>query len=226
MSVPTQNVKLVMNFALKAPAGVEDQAQFGLWGQYNTPPADLNAFLLAYAEYARDQWVSGVDKSSYSSAAELTFVQAITYDTGGHTSAEQRAPTTPGDWVGAQIRSMPWETSLCITLYTYPPGSFVPNARRRRGRLYLPPIGAGVLANNSSGELADADALAFAQDVRDWIAAIEGHVFSGSVAVTPRVFSRADSAMHDIFAVGVDGKIDSQRRRQKSELATRQFINV
>jgi hypothetical protein len=225
MAVPANNAKITMTFALSTPAGAEDEAEVGLWGFFQAgAPADYDATLLGLAEAARDKWVADIPKSDFSQAAELKTVSAIHYDATGHTANEQRAVTTTGDWIGSQIRGLPWETSLVISLYTYTPGTFIANARRRRGRCYLPPLGASVLANNGSGFLPDADALNILTAFEAFLTDVRGVALAGGVNWAPGVFSREDGAIRVLTDLGVDGKIDSQRRRQKSEIPVRQYL--
>jgi hypothetical protein len=228
MALPVNNAKVTMVFDLKGPSAVNDEAQFGAWGIWSTPPAAgsaTDAALLLLAEKARDHWVADVDKSSYSSAVELKTVIATQYNASGHTLNEQRAVTTSGDWVGAQTRSLPWECSMVVSLYSYTPGTFIPNARRRRGRCYLPPIGAGILANNSSGQLADADALAFGQEFHDWLHAVSDEDLGSGLHWDPVVMSQMDAHGYLLTDIVVDGKIDSQRRREKQQPSVRQTIS-
>ena len=140
------------------------------------------------------------------------------YLANGHTLREQRyVPPTP--WVGTSTQpSLPWETSLCVSLYCYPRGTFQPNARRRRGRFYLPPMSSAVLASNNSGFVADNVAHGVLSQMHDfcrdawqsYLGVDEAHL---------GVFSRADSTVYPVVQISLDAKIDSQRRRQNREIA-------
>lgn len=227
MPVAEHCAKITMIFDLKGPSEVNDQAQFGVWGQFNFPTGTdhpTEAQLTALAAAARDEWVSGVDKADFSSAAELKTVIAAEYNADGTTRQEQRVVTDSGDWVGSQIRSLPWECSLCVSLYSYTPGTFIPHARRRRGRYYLPPLGAGVLANNSSGQLSDDEAMTLLSDQKDWLLAVTGSSLGSGIAWSPGVMSSVDSHLYALTDMAIDGKIDSQRRRERQQPATRQSL--
>jgi hypothetical protein len=113
---------------------------------------------------------------------------------------------------------LPWETSLAASLYTYPRGTFVPQARRKRGRFYLPPMGADQLDASNSGFFPDAtidamlaEIVGFLQDSRE--------TDVGAVTGTLGVFSRVDGVIRDVIQVSMDAKYDSQRRRQNRENA-------
>jgi hypothetical protein len=105
--------------------------------EYND--AELNSA----ANGAVNAWQNNINQGHYSSAVVFSDVVARNFLANGHTNHEQVA-VADGGWVGtASGASLPWETSLCTSLYTYPRGSFVSDARRKRGRYYLPPMTTG-----------------------------------------------------------------------------------
>lgn len=223
---PQNNTKLTMIFDLKSPSGVEDQAQFGVWGAWNEgEPTDYDAALQGLADDALADWIADIDKADYSSAAVLSTCIATHYSTAGATVNEKRAVAGPTDWVGSQIRSLPWECSLAFSLYSYTPGTFVAHAARRRGRCYMPPLGAGVLANNSAGQLADDEAMSLLTDFKTWLTDVFSHTYDSDKHFQPSVFSREAVHLYPVTDLVVDGKIDSQRRRERQQNATRQTLS-
>lgn len=218
MTTPLDAYYLRYNFSLNRAGTVEDIAVFGLW--MNTPGS---------AEYGDDElghcahggykaWADEVDTGYWTDAVTLESVTASSYLANGHTLHEQNyVPSTP--WQGAgPAPSLPWETAMAISLYTYPRGTFVTNGKRKRGRFYLPPFSASTLDHSNSGYFLDSNFHTFVANMRAFLVAAQDDELGVPVGALG-VFSRMDSVIRPVVQVSADAKIDSQRRRQNRETA-------
>ena len=223
MSVPVAAVELTWTFDLNQNGPKQDIAEFSLWlhngSGATTPQSDLD-FL---AQNGADSWSSRVSKSHYAATVSLRSCTARTFLANGHTLAESiKVPATA--WVGGSGEPcLPWETSLCISLYAYQPGTFVVNGKRKRGRYYLPPMSTNVMAQDYSGFMDNTIFLAILNEQNSFQqGCVDGS--GGPLIVTLAVFSRVDSDLYPVLYVVGDAKIDSQRRRQNRETAGRVSI--
>ncbi len=229
MPQPADLVKLVMVFDLvNDDTSVAEVAEFAMWGKFSTTPSGSalwNSNLLELAQLAVDKWSADIDPTFYSHGAKLKQARAIAADAAGHTTFEQVA--TPGTaWQGnAAAHSLPWANSLCVSLYTYTPGSFIAHAGRRRGRVYPPPPNVSIISATNQGTVSPTDALTFLNDFKGWLADVSG------VTLTPDenvwvvgVLSKVGNEWNHVTDLAIDTKIDTQRRREKSQQAVRQSV--
>ncbi len=229
MPQPADLVKVVTVFDLvNDDTSVAEIAEFAMWGKFATTPAGealWNSTLQELAQLAVDKWSADIDPTHYSHGAKLKQVRAIAADSAGHTTFEQVA--TPGTaWQGdATAHSLPWSSSLVISLYTYTPGSFIAHAGRRRGRVYPPPPNVTVLETTNQGTIHADTALAILNDFKGWLNDFQG------VTLTPDenvwvlgVLSKVGNQWNHVTDLAIDTKIDTQRRREKSQQATRQSV--
>lgn len=231
MSLVSNVVRLSHLFNLKGPSGVEDQAEFSTWWAFDDAhlPSDWNGDLQAFATGAYAAWAAHADDSVFRTSVELNSVKAAHLNASMHTQHEQEhTPSTK--WAGTSTAaSLPWQVSLCIGLYTYTPGSFIPDARTRRGRIYLPPMTSAVLDIPTKGTLSDsrvADTLTWINDMVLAIAAIE--LPSTGQGLAPGVVSRylnkvkrSTPTFNVLTDFAADGVLDSQRRRTHQEIKVR-----
>lgn len=210
-------VKMTVQFDLQNGSDVVlDQAEFRIWSDAPTPVSDWDAWLTDVAEFARDHWISGVSKTHFSPAVVLNRVICGRYDTAGHTVNEKVATASPTDWIGSAAKSLPWQVSAVISLYTYERGTFVTDGKRKRGRIYLPPLGDSIIGDSTTGEMLLATAQALRDDVGTWLTAIVGHTpAGGSTSFHPVVLSLAGDFSNELSFLSVDTKLDTQRRREK-----------
>lgn len=208
--------QLVFKFELLALTSPADIAEFSLWmagvdgAEYGDPQLHSAAIGACHA------WQDNVNQNHFSSAVEFSTVTARNFLANGHTNHEQ-VFVADGSWVGnAAGASLPWETSLCCSLYTYPRGSFIPNARRRRGRFYLPPMSSDQLENANTGFYSDGELPDLLSELQAFLHAAREDMVGVQVGDLV-VYSRVDGASNNVTQLSIDAKFDSQRRRQNRE---------
>jgi hypothetical protein len=129
-------------------------------------------------------------------------------------------------WVGSATDSLPWETSLAVSLFGYERGVFATNKGRKRGRFYLPPMGVNVLSGKS-GQLTDTALTALNTQLGAFLNDVQGMNFSsGSPEQDEDYFNlvvmsigtpskQLDPTTTPVTHMYIDGELDSQRRRQR-----------
>jgi hypothetical protein len=216
MAVPIAAVETTLTFDLSQLTTPQDIAEFTIWGRNEDGVATSQADLDVYAQNAVDAWSANVNRPYWASNVALRSATCRTFNAAGHTTKESIAPPT-APWTGAATDpALPWETSLCISEYAYPPNTFVVDGKRKRGRFYLPPMTAGALAANNTGFIADANVHDILDHMKTFYQALSANPGPGSI-ITPCVFSRMDSALYTTVFLVTDAKLDSQRRRQNRE---------
>lgn len=213
---PLDLYQLVFRFDLLELTSPADIAEFSLWmagvdgAEYGDPQLHSAAIGACHA------WQDNINQGRFSTAVEFASVTARNFLANGHTNHEQ-VFDADGGWVGsASGASMPWETSLCQSLYCYPRGSFIPNARRRRGRFYMPPMAATVLDPTNTGFYSNSDLATLHTEVHDFLVAAEKDMVGVKIGDLV-VYSRVDGSHNNVIQLSVDAKFDSQRRRQNRE---------
>lgn len=209
-----------MNFDLSSSAGVVDQAEFGIYGVLTWTPGDDGAWtdvLQALATAGRGEWAGSFPKTLMSPGLSLNSCKATQQSTSGHALLVAQDSSEGGSWAGSASQSLPWEVAIVISTYSYPRGSFVPNARSRRGRAYLGPLGSNILISSLTGEISITDAETLRDAFGDWLSALAGNIFGDSDhRFVPSILSRHLVQSFPITQLSVDNKLDSQRRRQKT----------
>lgn len=218
MAVPANNVYIRWNFSLSRVGTSEDIAVFGTWWEPVAAVTDWDGFLADQASVAWEAWVGAVNHSFWCANVTLTSVEAVHYDVTGHTLNEQ-VFTGGTPWVGSSTApALPWETSLAVSLYTYPRGSFVSNGRRKRGRYYLPPMSSAILDSSDSGYF-DNTLVAGLLSAQVAFLIAAGKDIAGVHVLDLSVLSKVDDALRPVIQVSLDAKFDSQRRRENREVA-------
>lgn len=215
MTVPLTACEMTFTFTLSQLSEAQDIAEFSIW---STDTEQQDPQLLDIAEGGYNSWVTHAEKANHCTGVALTSVRTRNFLENGHTLREQVfVPDTP--WTGTATQpSLPWETALCISLYTYPRGSFITDGKRKRGRFYMPPFSSAVLASNDSGFIADNVAHGVLGQMHDFLRdAWQSHL--GVDEGTLGVLSRVDGVCRPVIQISLDAKIDSQRRRQNREIA-------
>lgn len=215
MSTPLDCWSLTFNFPLTRAGTTEDVAEFTVWIDGAGTEAD-DDMLASLAVGAGTAWTSNVPDLRWCNNVSLGSVTATSYLANGHILRQQEKPPS-SPWTGAAADpALPWETSLAVSLYTYPRGTFVTNGRRKRGRFYVPPMAALTLDSSNSGYFSDGNMdsqlgymHAFLSDVNQ----DQEGVPVGSLGV----FSRMDSVVRHVTQISMDAKFDSQRRRENRE---------
>jgi len=225
MAFPTEMAKLTFGFTLSRTGTDEDVAEPGIFVGGETFGPDSDEALMRIAHGGFNAWVTNVNEVSFGSNVFLSWVQATMYNAAGHTIREQRFIHDVA-WQGSGSgAAMPWETSLCCSLYTYPRGSFQPNARRLRGRFYTPPMSASVLDPSNSGYFSDSGLHAFHTQMNSFVRDV-GQDNNGVQVGQAVVFSRVNGSYAPVIETSMDAKFDSQRRRENRETAGHEEIVV
>lgn len=240
MAVPTPlpTVDNAIRITLKADlmqSGVAvETAQFGLSGvlvHFAGNTVDWDANCAELATKVRDKWNARItSKLFWSSAVRMSQVRVDHLaQADNHVINSGFAPFTGGDaWVGAGQYSLPWETTVAVSLYGYDVGEFVQNKARKRGRFYLPPFAVDVVADPggqmNGGNLATihTQVLAFLNDVQGAELGPDGGELNTDY-FDLRVISRGtqlkplDPSSTPIIRCTMDSRIDSQRRRERQQ---------
>lgn len=206
------------NFLLLRGSGQEDICDMGLWMKGVGGAEYDDTELASIAVGAYNAWGANVVSGVWATNVKLDSVTASNYLPNGHTLHEQ--VYVPGTkWVGTDTgAALPWETSLCVSLYTYPRGAFEPQARQKRGRFYLPPMAAAMLDGSNSGFFRNDQFSGFLDTIVGFLGDAQQDQLGVAVGELA-VFSRVAGASRKVIQVSADAKFDSQRRRQNREVA-------
>jgi hypothetical protein len=218
-------------FGLSDDAGEVELAEFGTWQQFDSgnSPSDWNAGLQGLAQKAYEVWVARATTSWWSGFIHLDSVKTAHFNTAGHTLEEQTYAAS-SLWAGtASGASLPWQVSLCVSLYGYQPGQFATNARSKRGRVYLPPMATALIANNANGELDSSHVSQAMALLRNMVIDLGGYTMptapTGTSAAVS-VFSRKLQTTFPVTWIACDNKWDTQRRRVNRLDTVRQSVVV
>lgn len=209
-----------MIFGLTSATSPTEVAEFTMWFEPVNVPSDWDVALSDLATACADAWSSVVDPTHFSPAVTLTGAEARHAAANGATLQKQRVgPTDP--WIGTGGNaSLPWETSFQFGLYTYTPGTFIAHGRRRRGRNYWPPMTTSVLSGQKSGFIDSGIAADLATDAGQFYTKCGLDLAGAHPRIwTLGVLSRMDSHLYQVTDIRYDTRLDSQRRREKGELA-------
>lgn len=216
MTVPSDNVYLAMQFNYSSSAPTGEMAQIGFWGSTgeDIPSGDAawDAYLADLAGAAAAQWGDSYDDANFASDLRFGTVKAVHYNTNGTTANEQVAVHTP-QWAGSGGDALPWTVSQVVGLYSYTPGLFIPQARRRRGRVYLPGLAVGMMASAGFGLFDTTKATANMSSTNDFLTQLHAGTYGDSSGFVPMVFSRMASHLYAVTDLTTDVKPDTQRRR-------------
>lgn len=123
---------------------------------------------------------------------------------------------------GSASVPLPYETSTCISLYGYEPGTFAADRARKRGRFYLPPMSNGTM--DVGGVIKDEYVHSLSEALDAFLNDLQGkRVEFGSPSVDAGywrlvVVSGIGAGLAtQVEAVGVGRVPDSQRRRRRSQ---------
>ena len=206
-----------------APADVAEWGVCFLASSVPTDSAIIDAVLQDMSHAAAASHKVNIDPTIYTSHVKLNQVRVALEATNGHTLFEKITPGfTPYDWEGtAGGVQLPWQTSLVISLYAYPPGEFKANGKSFRGRFYTPPLSSSVIAGDGSGGLSLGTASSIAGMYAQVLKELQEHDYTGFPAFAPKlvVNSRRYTMTNLVQSVRVDTKLDTQRRRTNREIA-------
>jgi len=211
-------------FQLDAGGAGQDIAELSLHhGGTSFEPPDDQLNNLAQGGY--NAWADNMTPTRFAAAVTLAGVKTYRYDAAGHVIGIG-SYQDPAPWHGTSTSPcLPWETSLALSLYTYPRGSFVPNPRRRRGRIYLPPMSSAQLELANSGYYSDSDLPNLFEELHDFVQNSGDDALG--VALAPLVvFSRVAEALYPVTDLYIDARFDSQRRRENAQVAGKLHIEL
>lgn len=219
-------VKVSFLFDLESAGAVEEIAEFGIWGPLTTVPgagAPTDTVLQDLAHTMHDSFVANFDKGLFNAITTLRTVSATMYNGLGKTVAQ--GVFVGPSWAGEGVGCLPWQDALCVGLYSYTPGSFIANAKSRRGRIYLPPLAAEHLSPANTGLIKQAvvdRALASVHDLLT-LAPTGGAL---EAVWTPSVYSRKEGVMWPLTDLTCDTKVDTMRSRSKNMVAVRTTVSL
>lgn len=223
------HMRHTLTFNLFVGATQEDIAEFTFWTQvqdYSSGPITWDEACQSAADGVWDAWAAHGTPDYFHSNVRLLNVKSARMDLAGKTQNEGQS--TGGDaWVGtASSTSLPWQVSMAVSLYSYTPGTFISNARRRRGRFYLPPPSAIALAGDGSGLLAAATVTDVLGSMHDFLEAVAAVQDSGgdALGLLPVVYSREAGQDYAVTDLAMDTRADSQRRRANRQVGTRSVV--
>ena len=222
MPQPADLIKLTMQFDLWGAGGTpEDIAEFSIWGSAHSGfTGPFTPWLDDFVAEAHGDWVADVPATRFSPAVHLAKTIAGVYDTSGHLEAESVFAAAPTDWVGAASQSLPWSNAFVVSLYTYVRGAFTAQAKSKRGRIYLPPLGTTILNAGPGGEMSIGDTNTIRDAIGTWLTHLVGHSGPGGFSFHPGVLSKTHNYFNELLQLSCDNKMDTQRRREKQQTAT------
>lgn len=222
MVLPANLMRITFNFTLDGgPNNGGDVAQPSLW--YWTGPnasTDWEQTQLAIATAAYEAWVARFNTASFFPASlTLASVRCTRYDASLEAlSIEEYAPGSTWHGTGA---SLPWQLTFCVGLYSFPPGSYTPHNRRKRGRFYFPPMTTSVLSDAARGTLSPENRDSILGQFRllcDDLSGVEPPDITPAYGLYgPLTVSRVDGQIYQSDYVRADQVLDTQRRRTNSE---------
>jgi hypothetical protein len=222
---PADLVKITETFSLGTTVEI---AQWSVWWRLDTVPVsdtDWDTVLTDLSAAAHGAMES-FSPSGFSGALALADTKASRIGTDGKVLAEKVHVAAGGDWDGGSSGSLPWSSACVVSLYTYTPGAFVAHGGRRRGRVYLGPLGPDALASDTSGEISSNFASGLATHFHTYLTTIQSASLGGSFGpARPGVLSRMNGTWSVLTDLVVDEKLDTQRRRSKSQTATRHTVS-
>lgn len=224
MAFPTNRWMTTWHFELRRSGVLEEEANFSLhFGGTSYEPTDDQ--LNSIAEGAYKAWDDNAGSGDYTNAVVLASTKSYRYNDAGYVIGI--GSFSPDDkWIGtASGASLPWETSLVLSLYSYERGTFVQNPRRKRGRIYLPPMAASRLDTSNSGYYQDSQVDTLLGQLGAFVEDAEKDALGVALA-PPVVFSRVGQALYQITDLYLDAKFDSQRRRERSETAGKAHLSL
>jgi hypothetical protein len=154
-------------------------------------------------------------------ASQTHLVETAVYelDSAGHTVRKAAIvhPTTgTGSWSGSATTSLPWECAPVVSLHGYSTGAFVPQAARKRGRVYMPPFPAASITNQD-GAINNTDVDTYRAAVQAVLEALNDIPTGLTTQARVVILSTAGGFNTDVQDVVMGSTIHSQRRRERSQ---------
>jgi len=221
-------VETTYNFGLSNGSVAIENASPSVWTLSTVNPtndSDWNTTLLEQATAAYEGWRTNVGNGQFENSVQLSNVTCRLTDSADRTLLKQVYLGGGTLWTGSATDGcLPWQTSLCISLYSYNRGTFIPNRRRRSGRFYMPPMDVGVLNSADDGLLSPTLVGELIDEMKAAWAAIQSASYTAPsgyhplVGVNSRGPFKPPTDLPNFFhmvEVSADTKLDTQRRRAK-----------
>lgn len=231
---PADLMRVTSQFSLQQGGVQAEIAECDVWYQWTegATPTDWDAALLALATENYNGWAANMSPAWFPPSVLYGTSKAARCDDVGHVLNEQSFTPTSDIWGGASGNSLPWQISCCVGLYGYQPDTFIANARRKRGRIYLPPMQTTDLHDPDTGEMLPALNIDFMHGVREWLVAVAGGTYpAGPPTLVPQAVilslgpytTAGTPGVTPVTWVRTDNIWDTQRRRRKSLKPVVQF---
>lgn len=215
MAFPTDIWRIQYTFNLGSDGEV---AVTGFHARFNPGDLDLEESAAALAGRAAGAWKAGFDARVGDFPSSVVLANTAAYhvlEAAGPTDAFSTGPVSGGDsWAGTAADSLPWETTLVMTTECIPVGTFQPQARRKRGRMYLPPMSPTVLAG-TEGFILNTKLPQLLTASLAWLEAWNDEVLGTQTRAV--VLSRTGAMATDIDHLSCDYQVDLQKRRQNRQ---------
>jgi hypothetical protein len=207
---PANTVKCVISGTL--PSGEIFAFGFQMDGSGISGQLALTQLLGVVSGSLTGNFLTTAVKALFGTGVVFTTVSLYYYN-GGSTAALQAQNSginTPGTSAAAQL---PDQCALVVSLLTGIPG------RTKRGRLYLPPMSAGLM--NGNGQLSSATCTTVAAAM----AAFFNGIRTSANGAQPVVASATAGTKTPLTSVRVDSIVDTQRRRRNKIIPAASIVN-
>lgn len=199
---------------------------------------DWDEYIQDAAEKARDKWIEHLAPITWTPVVKGVKVEAYHLDTAGKVLNKGMAPFDDDhQWKGqAGGGTLPWETSLCVSIYGYAPGSFTRYGASKRGRFYLPPMPVSAVSGNR-GHLHPSTKAQLIGDLGAFLNDVEGMVLGpsgqgadyfelGIISASTNKGATPNGSFTRAVAWGFDDRLDSQRRRENHDVVVKTWGDI
>lgn len=232
MAIPEDCVRVAINWKLPDDEIAVNSLNFRhehVQGQGLNWAGDMTQ---RYANLVRDGLESAWSTIGPFHDQQCAVQSIVSYHLGTDGKTIDKAIATPTDATSLKGKGtsgiLPPECAGVLSLYGYAQGQFTPQSARKRGRIYLPGLSSGGLANN--GRWGHYNGVS-----GGWAAALSymqgrqmGNNQPGFPDETARlvILSRAYGLATPVVAVSTDNLYDMQRRRQNALVGLRSYAVV
>jgi len=213
MAYPANLIYTKLTFSWTG-GGMSEIQEFGFW-QTHTGTPSWATDLQTLADGTRDAWNTnfGSVASWFSNAINGVKVACYEMDSTLHAVSSASSAFSSGHtFHGTDSTGLPPQDTVVITLYCDDPAHFVGHRARRRGRFYLPTMGASQL--NGQGYLGTSTVAGILGQAKAFVQDVDNIGLSGSGKPPIGVLSRADVNWREAAFIGCGRIIDTQRRRR------------
>ncbi len=199
----------------------EEVFYFGLWLRPVSEPGGIdewNLGLIGLADQINTDLVAlftSTLKAFFSPAMKITTIRLTHVDEQGKTLHQvEKAVNNGAGILGTGTVSMPFSSTVVVSMFGYADGIFTPNRARKRGRFYLPPVATNTMSS-STGRLSSSAAQALANFGKQLTVLLDGNTMGElGPAVDVVIPSSIDATTLPVLRVQVGDVPDVQRRRR------------